>query len=282
MESSVVEKDQPVEIKPKMLLTGTVTKLGLAGALIEIGASQPAVLHISQINSNSEEPVKRVEDVLHVGQEVNVYVRRVKNDHIELTMFKPLDLEWREIKKGMAVHGKVTRLEKFGAFVEIGAERPGLVHISEMAHGYVRTPSDIVKEGDEVEAEVLDINRRKKQIKLSMKALQPEPQPAEEPVKVSASSQPAQEHTTKEKLHRRKKAPRKSNTSMNNVIFDFELDEPQQMETEPTVMEIALRQAMEKAKSRKAQQEKGRKGKNVSQEQEDILSRTLEQKAKAS
>ncbi len=99
MESSVVEKDQPVEIKPKMLLTGTVAKLGLAGALIEIGASQPAVLHISQINSNSEEPVKRVEDVLHVGQEVTVYVRRVKNDHIELTMFKPLDLNGARSKK---------------------------------------------------------------------------------------------------------------------------------------------------------------------------------------
>ena len=282
MESSVVEKDQPVEIKPKMLLTGTVAKLGLAGALIEIGASQPAVLHISQIDSNSEEPVKRVEDVLHVGQEVTVYVRRVKNDHIELTMFKPLDLEWREIKKGMAVHGKVTRLEKFGAFVEIGAERPGLVHISEMAHGYVRTPADIVKEGDEVEAEVLDVNRRKKQIKLSMKALQPEPQPVEEPVKASASSQPAQEHAAKDKPNRRKKAPRKSNASMNNADFDFELDEPQETETEPTVMEIAMRQAMEKAKSRKAQQEKAHKNKNVSQEQEDILSRTLEQKVKTS
>ena len=53
-------------------------------------------------------------------------------------MFKPLDLEWRDMKKGMTVKGTVVRLEKFGAFVEIGAERPGLVHISEMAHGYVK------------------------------------------------------------------------------------------------------------------------------------------------
>src|SRR5659263_591143 len=91
-------------------------------------------------------------------------------------MVKPLDLEWRDIKKGMTIKGKVVRLEKFGAFVEIGAERPGLVHISEMAHGYVKQPGDVVKEGDEIEAKVIEVNRRKKQIKLSMKALRPEPE----------------------------------------------------------------------------------------------------------
>ncbi len=104
-------------------------------------------------------------------------MRRVKEDHIELTMNEPLALEWREIKKGMNVKGTVVRLEKFGAFIEIGAERPGLVHISEMAHGYVKTPGDMVKVGDEVEAQVLDVQRRKKQIKLSMKATQPAPEP---------------------------------------------------------------------------------------------------------
>ena len=60
-------------------------------------------------------------------------------------MIKPLDLEWREIKTGLVVKGTVVRLETFGAFVEIGAERPGLIHISEMAHGYVRTPADVLK-----------------------------------------------------------------------------------------------------------------------------------------
>ena len=178
MESNVVatNEDRPVEIKRKMKFTGSVEKVSLAGAVINIGSEQPAVLHISQITAeNEDESLKRVEDILQVGQSVDVWVRKVKDDHIELTMIKPLDLEWREIKKGMSVKGKVVRLEKFGAFVEIGAERPGLIHISEMAHGYVRSPSDMLKEGDEIEAEVLEVSRRKKQIKLSMRLWNPNP-----------------------------------------------------------------------------------------------------------
>ena len=75
----------------------------------------------------------------------------------------------------MVVKGSVVRLEKFGAFIEIGAERPGLAHISELTHDYVRSPEDAVKVGEEVEAKVIDFNRRKKQIKLSLKAMQEPP-----------------------------------------------------------------------------------------------------------
>jgi small subunit ribosomal protein S1 len=165
-----------------MHFTGTVVKTGLAGAIVDIGVGRPAVIHISQIvlDAPDQQPIKRVEDVLKVGQQLDVWVKKVKDNRVELTMIKPLDLEWRDIKKGMTVKGQVIRLEKFGAFVEIGAERPGLIHISEMAHGYVRQPSDVVNEGDEVEAQVIDVNRKKKQIKLSIKALQPEPVKEEE------------------------------------------------------------------------------------------------------
>ncbi len=191
MESSVAaEADRANEVKPKMKFTGKVAKISLAGAVIDLGIGQPAVIHISQLISPSEEAIMKVEDVLQVGQEIEVWVKKVKEDHIELTMIRPLDLEWRDLKKGMNVKGKVVRLEKFGAFVEIGAERPGLVHISEMAHGYVRTPSEVVNEGDEVEAQVLDVNRRKKQIKLSLKALLPEPVKVEEPKPVKPMMEP--------------------------------------------------------------------------------------------
>src|SRR5512144_2610411 len=160
-----------VTLEPKTKLSGKVLKTTLAGALVDVGQSIPGVIHISQL---SKDPVNKVEDIVKEGQTVEVWVRRVKKDRIELTMIEPLALEWKEIEPDMVVKGKVVRLESYGAFVDIGAERPGMVHVSELAHGYVKTPGEVVKEGDEVEAKVLDVNRKKKQIKLSMKALEPE------------------------------------------------------------------------------------------------------------
>ncbi|MBN1450225.1 MAG: S1 RNA-binding domain-containing protein [Anaerolineales bacterium] len=161
------------ELEKKTKITGRVIKVTLAGAIVDIGQEQPAVLHISQLG---EEPVKKVEDVLEEGQEVEAWIRRVdkRTGRVELTLIEPLDLEWREIKKGMVVSGTVTRLENFGAFIDIGAERPGLAHISELTRDYIRSVNDVLTVGDEVEAKVLDVNRRKRQIKLSLKALQVE------------------------------------------------------------------------------------------------------------
>jgi small subunit ribosomal protein S1 len=279
------ETNQSNDVKPKMHYTGTVVKTGLAGAIIDVGIGRPAVIHISQIvPETQEQPIKRVEDVLKVGQQVDVWVKRVKDDRVELTMIKPLDLEWRDIKKGMTIKGQVVRLEKFGAFVEIGAERPGLIHISEMAHGYVRQPSDVVKEGDEIEAQVIDVNRKKKQIKLSLKALQPEPVKEEELPRVftEAPRREKDKDKDKDKAARRKRTrnPRGRGEDGGNVDeLMASINEPAQ-EAEPTAMEMALREAMEKAKARK-QEDKARKVKGISQEQEEILNRTLESKVQS-
>jgi len=166
-------------IKRKQHFKGKVVKTTLAGAVVDIGQDRPGIVHIAHLSKN---PVKRVEDVVQEGQDVDVWVRRLLKDakHIDLTMIEPLALEWREIKKGMVLEGKVVRLEKFGAFIEIGAERPGLAHISELTHGYIQTPEDAVSVGDEVKVKIIDFSRRKKQIKLSLKALQEELKPIQE------------------------------------------------------------------------------------------------------
>lgn len=250
--SEILQPENIQELKRKMKFTGTVLKTTLAGAVVDIGMPVPGVIHISQLQ---EQATNRVEDVVQPGQTVDVWIKRVdpKKNRIELTMIKPLDLEWREINKGMVVSGKVTRLEKFGAFVDIGAERPGLVHISEMTHEYIKTPGDVVKEGDEVEVKVLDVNRRKKQIKLSMKALE------EKPVPAPKTSQPRKE---------KEKEP---------------VEEGEKEEPIPTAMEIALREAMERTRA----QEQTSKGKNKrkssveEREMEKILNRTLENKVRS-
>lgn len=249
-EESTKSPNSLAEIQRKQHFTGTVIKTSLAGAIVDIGLETPGVVHISQLQ---EQPTNRVEDVVQVGQQVDVWVRRVdpKKGRIELTMVKPLDLEWREIEKGMVVKGKVTRLEKFGAFVEIGAERPGLVHISEMTHDYIKDPSDVVKEGDEVDVQVLEVNRRKRQIKLSMKALE------EKPVKVAKAVQQPKE----------KEAP-----------AETEKEEPV-----PTAMEMALREAMERSRSREDEERSKSKRNKASNndEMERILSRTLQHKSRS-
>jgi len=111
-------------------------KTSLQGAILDIGESMPGFLHISQVINASapDTPVIKLEDVIKVGDTVTVWVKRILKDHLELTMKEPLALEWREIQPNMVVHGKVVRLENFGAFVDIGAERPGLVHVSELSH----------------------------------------------------------------------------------------------------------------------------------------------------
>ncbi|MCW5878532.1 MAG: S1 RNA-binding domain-containing protein [Anaerolineales bacterium] len=172
--------DTSTQLTKKDRISGKVVKTTLAGAVVDIGGGKLGVVPISQLR---KEPVRKVEEVLKEGDQVEVWVRRINaaNGHIELTMIEPLAMEWRELKKDMILTGKVSKMEKFGAFVDLGAERPGLLHVSEMSHDYVRRPEDVVKVGDEIEVKVLGVDRRKKQIKLSIKALNPEPVIEEEP-----------------------------------------------------------------------------------------------------
>ncbi|MBX3048820.1 MAG: S1 RNA-binding domain-containing protein [Anaerolineales bacterium] len=172
--------DTSTQLTKKDRISGKVVKTTLAGAVVDIGSGKLGVVPISQLR---KEPVRKVEEVLKEGDQVEVWVRRINadNGHIELTMIEPLAMEWRELKKDMILTGKVSKMEKFGAFVDLGAERPGLLHVSEMSHDYVRRPEDVVKVGDEIEVKVLGVDRRKKQIKLSIKALNPEPVIEEEP-----------------------------------------------------------------------------------------------------
>jgi small subunit ribosomal protein S1 len=254
--TDITETTPTSALGPKTKLSGTISKITLAGALVDVGQELPGVLHISQIQ---KDPINKVEDVLKPGQRVDTWVRRVKKDRIELTMIEPLGMEWGEIQPDMVVKGKVVRLETYGAFVDFGAERPGMIHVSELTRGYVKTPGEVVKEGDEIEAMVLEVNRKKKQIRLSMKALMPEiveeEKPAREPKKVRGGKRTKKAEDTQEAAEETPKEP------------------------EQTAMQIAWQMAMDRAKDKGGNKSvKVKTVKTTSSEQEDILNRTLEKR----
>ena len=254
------------DIKPKTHFTGRVVATTLAGAIVDIGLEKPGFLHVSQMISPAGQPMKRVEDVLQPGQSIEVWVKRVAkrdgNERIELTMIRPLDLEWRNIKKDMLVKGKVVRLEPFGAFVDIGAERPALLHVSEISHKFVQSPQDLLAIGDEVEAMVIDVDRHKKQIKLSMKQIEPEPVAAQPEPRSSASAgqprpfprtpvaRPAQPkkapRVAKPKRERRQSAGQEG--SLSSLLEGIE--EHVNEEDEPSVFAMAFMEALERSRDR--------------------------------
>ena len=243
-------------LEPKTKLSGKILKTTLAGALVDIGQSVPGVIHISQLQQDA---VNKVEDVVKEGQTVEVWVRRVKKDRIELTMIEPLGFEWKEIVPDMIVKGKVVRIETYGAFVDFGAERPGLIHVSELTRGYVKTASEVVKEGEEIEAKVLDVDRRKRQIRLSMKALQPE---------VVEEAKPEREDRKRSSSGDKRRGKKQEET------FQMEVEAPS--EPQFTAMQIAWQEALDRSKGRGKVRPKSYK--SASEEQEKMFNRTLEKR----
>lgn len=226
------------ELERKMKLKGTVERLELYGAFINVGLETNALVHISKLG---EGHVNRVSDVLNVGDEVEVWVEKVdpEQNQIMVSMVEPVTVEWNDLKEGKAFEGKVTRLENFGAFVDIGAEREGLVHISELSHDYVKHPSEVVSVGDEVQVQVIGSSRRKRRIDLSMKNL---------------IEKPEAEYFVVEQ------------------DFAEADEEPDEM---PTAMEIAMRRAMSKHDVSNGKESKKDRQRKQKQRQDDILSRTL-------
>jgi len=259
------------DLAPKMKLNGVVTRLELYGAFVNIGIGTNALIHISQIGTKH---VNRVSDALKVGQEINVWVKKVDLDRgqVMLSMIEPLAVDWRDLKIGNKYTGKISRLEAYGAFVNIGAEREGLVHISELSHNYVKLPSELYSVGDEVKVQVLGFSKRKRRIDLSIKALQEKPELTESINRTL--------DTSKSGTYQKKRKDRKRNEKKTAEVFvsDYQDGEEQL----PTAMEVALRSAMGNeaidAIAPPKKKKRGRRRKERSRKQQaDIMSRTLDQ-----
>lgn len=150
---------------------GIVKKIIKAGAIVDIGG----VTGLIHINDLAWERVKRVEDIVNVGDKVTVFVGEVDaaNERVSLIL-KDVDKEpWKvhadSIKSGDIIEGKVVKFMGFGAFVELFPGVEGLVHINEITDENIAKPSDVLEIGQKVKVKVLDINKENKRISLSIK-----------------------------------------------------------------------------------------------------------------
>ena len=187
-------------LKPGQRLVGTVKNITDFGAFVDVGIPQDGLVHISKL---AKWKVDKVTDVVSQGQEVEVWVKKVdkQRGRLSLTMIRPISLRLRDLEEGVELDGTVTRLEPYGAFIDIGSEREGLVHISQISHDYIKHPEEALTINQPVKVQVLKVDRKKRQIDLSIKALLPPPQEElkqEEEIKVEEVIEEPQEELVEE------------------------------------------------------------------------------------
>src|SRR4051794_17086158 len=171
-EERAVKDRRYSEVKEGETVHGTVRSLTDYGAFVDIGGVD-ALLHVADISWGR---VNKPADVLTVGQQIEARVVKVDpaKKRISLGMKQltphPWDLAGEKYHVGERVHGSVTRVADFGAFVELEKGIEGLVHLSEMSWSKkVRKPSDVVKPGDQVEVVILGVNPADRRISLGLK-----------------------------------------------------------------------------------------------------------------
>ena len=171
-EERAVKERRYSEIREGETVRGEVRSLTDYGAFIDIGGVD-ALLHVSDIAWSR---VNRPADLLSLGQQIEAKVLKVDpiKRRISLGMKQLQPLPWdsaaEKYKVGERVHGTVTRVADFGAFVELEPGIEGLIHISEMSWSKkVRNPGDVVKPGETVEAVILGVNPGDRRISLGLK-----------------------------------------------------------------------------------------------------------------
>ena len=153
------------------VVKGEVKRFTDFGAFVEINGVD-GLLHLSQISWNH---VKKIEDVLKIGQIIDVKIIGLDKDakKLSLSMKELMPKPWDNVKEkypeDSVVLGKVVRLSKFGAFVELEPGVDGLVHISKISHERIEDPAQVLTVGEEIKAKILSVDEENKRISLSIK-----------------------------------------------------------------------------------------------------------------
>jgi small subunit ribosomal protein S1 len=152
-------------------LQGVITSLASFGAFVDLGGAD-GLIHLSELSWHR---VEHPSEVVHVGQEVQVYVLNVDEDRkrIALSLRRLTPEPWSVVTEnyavGQVVNATITKITSFGAFAKIGDSIEGLVHISELADYRVNHPKEIVHEGDQVRVRIIRLDPQRRRIALSLR-----------------------------------------------------------------------------------------------------------------
>lgn len=177
-EEFVSRKAEQLEnIKEGSICKGVVKNIVDFGAFLELNGID-GLLHITDM---SYKRIKHPSEMIQLGQELDVVVLNVDKEKGRLALglkqkeANPYENIEKQFPPGTKVHGKITNLVSYGAFMQITPEVEGLIHLSEMSWTPPNSPSDIVKAGDEIDAIVLSVQKEDGKVSLGIKQLERNP-----------------------------------------------------------------------------------------------------------
>jgi small subunit ribosomal protein S1 len=165
---------------PGTKIHGRVVSLTNYGAFVELEPGVEGLVHVSEMSWTRR--VRHPSKIVNVGDEIDVVVLEVNKQAKRISLgMKQVEADpWETIderyRPGERIMGKVRNLTDFGAFVELEAGVDGLLHISDMSWTRnVGHPSEILKKGQDIETQILNVDRDNKRISLGLKQIQPDP-----------------------------------------------------------------------------------------------------------
>lgn len=162
-------------------IEGTISSLAPFGAFVDIGVGKDGLVHISEL---AEGRIEKPEDAVQVGERYTFKVLEIdpEGKRISLSLRRAQRTQrMQQLEPGTQMDGTISGLAPFGAFVDIGVGRDGLVHISELTAERVNSVEDAVKVGDKVQVKIIEIDPNSKRISLTMRVDEPLPNDRERP-----------------------------------------------------------------------------------------------------
>jgi small subunit ribosomal protein S1 len=173
-----LKKHLLAEIEPGQIRKGVVKNIAQFGAFVDLGGMD-GLLHVTDMSWGR---VASPHDVVQIDQELEVYVLKVdkEKEKIALSLKHKTPSPWANVETkypvGSRHTGEVVNVMSYGAFVKLEPGIEGLVHISEMSWTKrINHPNEVVQTGDQVEVQVLNINKDKQEVSLGLKQTQPDP-----------------------------------------------------------------------------------------------------------